>query len=100
MSKKKHRKGHKNDSDKLRYDLLPFDCLNEIIRVLMYGAGKYGDFDWQNVPDAKQRYFAALMRHLVTWWTGEKLDKESGLNHLAHACCCLFFLLWFERKGK
>lgn len=27
-------------------------------------------------------------------------DAESGEPHLAHAACCLLFLLWFERDGR
>jgi hypothetical protein len=27
---------------------------------------------------------------------GEKLDAETGKNHLAHAVCCLLFLLAFD----
>lgn len=92
--------GRKNDSEKLRWDLLPFDCLNEIIRALMHGANKYSDYGWQTVPNAKQRYFSALIRHVSAWWQGEKKDPESGLSHLAHAGCCLLFLMWFDRKEK
>ena len=36
----------------------------------------------------------ACHRHLQAWWSGERLDKESGLPHLAHAVCCLLFLMW------
>ena len=97
---KKLLQGRKFDSEKLRWDLLPFDCLNEIIRVLMHGANKYSDYGWQTVPNAKQRYFSALIRHVSAWWQGEKKDPESGLSHLAHAGCCLLFLMWFDRKEK
>jgi hypothetical protein len=53
-------------------------------------------YAWQKVPNAKERYFAALMRHLTAWWDGERADPESGLHHLAHAGCCLLFLIWFD----
>ena len=33
------------------------------------------------------------MRHLWAWKEGEQVDSESGKNHLAHAMCCLFFML-------
>ena len=30
---------------------------------------------------------------------GEQLDPESKLPHLAHAVCCLLFILWFEETN-
>ena len=95
------KKGVKYDSEKPRWDLLPWRPIREIVKVLTYGSIKYSDDNWQQVKPLKQRYFAALMRHLDAWWTdGETRDPESGLYHLAHAGCCLVFLLWSELKGK
>jgi len=37
------------------------------------------------------------LRHLTAWWAGEDLDPESGLHHLAHAACCLMFLLEYTQ---
>ncbi len=98
IEKKKILKGQKYDTGKLRWNLIPFDCLSEIIRVLMHGAKKYSEYGWKKVPRAKERYFSAAMRHLTSWWQGEKIDRESGLNHLAHAGCCLLFLMWHDKK--
>ena len=56
----------------------------------------YGPDNWRRVTDAKNRYFAAMVRHITAWWGGEKFDPESGLHHLAHAGCCLLFLMWFD----
>ena len=55
---------------------------------------KSGIDNWQQVDNAKERYFNACHRHLQAWWSGERLDSESGLPHLAHAVCCLLFLMW------
>lgn len=96
----KKNKGIKQDSKKLRWDLLPYKELGEIAGVLTHGANKYSDYGWQKLPNAKQRYFAAAIRHVTAWWQGEKNDQESGLSHLAHAGCCLLFLMWFDRKQK
>lgn len=90
--------GIKNDGEKLRYDLLPPEPIEEVVEVLTFGAKKYSDNNWQKVPDAKKRYYAALMRHLEAWRMGETHDAESDLSHLAHALCCLIFLSWFEIK--
>jgi hypothetical protein len=68
----------------------------EIVKVLEFGAKKYDVDNWQRVPQARTRYFDAAMRHLIAWREGESTDAESGLHHLAHAGCCVVFLLWFE----
>ena len=88
------KKGSKHDLDKPRWDLLPFKEVEEIVKVLTHGSKKYTDDGWKFVEKGKERYFAAALRHLSTWWLGEKCDKESGFSHLAHAICCLLFLMW------
>lgn len=86
----------KHDGGKDRWDLLPLTAAREVVRVLTYGANKYAPDAWKRVPEARERYYAATMRHLFAWRQGESRDAESGHLHLAHAACCLFFLLWFE----
>lgn len=85
--------GRKDDAGKLRYDLVPFAALDQIVDVLTFGANKYAPDNWRHVPDAETRYFAAALRHLSKWKQGENLDPESGKGHLAHAACCLLFLM-------
>lgn len=86
--------GEKFDTDKDRWDLLPWEAVRQIVLVLTYGAKKYDDNNWQLVDNKGNRYFAALLRHVIAWRSGEKNDSESGLSHLAHAACCILFLLW------
>ena len=88
--------GVKYDSEKLRYDLLPPECIREIVEILTLGAKKYEDENWKKVDNAKDRYYAALMRHLEAWREGEKIDRESGKRHLAHMASNAIFLLWFD----
>lgn len=38
----------------------------------------------------------AALRHITAWIEGEDKDWESGLSHLAHAICCLTFLLTYQ----
>lgn len=52
-----------------------------------------GGNNWRRVEGRRERYFAAAMRHLWAWWTGEERDAETGESHLAHAACCVLFLL-------
>jgi len=88
----------KNDSDKLRWSLLPLEPIQDIIRVLMHGSKKYSDDNWKLCKDPN-RYYDACVRHISAWRLGESCDKETGYSHLAHAGCCILFMLWFEIKG-
>ena len=88
--------GQKFDNDKLRFSLIPKGVLPQVIRVLEFGAKKYSEGNWQNVENARTRYFDAAHRHIDAWWAGESVDTETGESHLAHATCCLMFLLALE----
>ena len=93
--------GRKSDSEKTRWDLLQFDMLKEVAEVATFGAKKYAPDNWKKVPDPVDRYFSALMRHLVAWRMGEETDEETGFRHLAHACWNVLSLMWFtRRRGK
>lgn len=85
--------GQKFDSEKPRMDLIPPTAEHLLAEVLTHGAQKYAPNNWRKVPDAETRYIAAAMRHINAYRSGEHLDEESGLPHLAHAMCCLAFIL-------
>ncbi len=85
--------GKKYDSGKNRWELLPVSAVEQIVKVLNFGADRYGSDNWQGLENFDARYYAALQRHLVAWRRGEDVDPDSGLLHLAHAGCCLVFLL-------
>lgn len=95
--------GRKYDQGKLRWDLFPFEEAQDIVKVLMYGADKYGEDpdqpNWKKMVDGKRRYFAAAMRHMVAWKSGEENDPETGISHLAHAATNLMFMLYFKENG-
>ena len=90
--------GRKFDSEKPRWELLSLSLIRPVIRVLTNGSKKYADNNWKHVKGARGRYFSACMRHLDAYQDGEWLDKEDHEPHLAHAICCLFFLLWFGMR--
>lgn len=90
--------GVKHDSDKLPMDLIPPEVLEELAKVLQFGAGKYGAYNWAKGMKWS-RVFAALMRHMWAWWAGTKQDEETKLSHLSHALACLSFLIAYERRG-
>jgi len=90
--------GKKNDKGKLRMDLIPPEVEEALAEVLTHGAEKYDDRNWEK-GIKYSRVYAALRRHLLAWMKGEKIDSEWGLNHLAHAYCCLAFLLTYEMRN-
>jgi hypothetical protein len=90
--------GRKDDSGKTPWHLMPPDALNQIAQVLEFGANKYGDRNWEKGMHWS-RPFSALMRHMWAWWRGESRDPETGLSHLAHAGCCILFLLSYEGRA-
>ena len=90
----------KFDENKPMWHLLPFKQVGMIVDVLTFGAKKYAPNQWQSVPDGRNSYMSAALRHIAAWAEGENLDSESGLHHLAHAGCCLLFLLWIDENQK
>lgn len=80
------------------WHLMPWREVKEVAEVIDLGAKKYSPDNWKTVEP--ERYFSACMRHLVSWKCGEKNDSETGKNHLAHAICCLLFLMWSDNEKK
>lgn len=93
----------KADTGKLQWSLLPFAEVEEVVKVLMKGASKYSPDNWKKCDNTK-RYEDALMRHVVAYIKGDKIDNVSqggdGLPHLAHAICNCLFLMWFDNQQK
>lgn len=91
--------GIKYDDGKLRWELLPLREIKDVVDILTLGAKKYKDDNWKFVEPIS-RYIGAFFRHIYAWTQGEKFDKETGKNHLAHAICCLLFLLYHDNEEK
>lgn len=90
--------GWKDDGGKDPWHLMPWDAARGIVKVLAFGAGKYGDRNWERGM-SWSRCFSALIRHSTAWWQGEDRDAETGHSHLWHAGCCIMFLIAFEARG-
>ena len=90
--------GIKFDQDKIRMSLLPTRPLEDIAEVLTIGARKYDDNNWRK-GFKWTRVYDSLQRHLSDWKKGINIDKETSKKHLAHAGCCLLFLLEFSHSG-
>ena len=89
----------KFDGDKLPLHLLSTEAMNQTAAVLAFGAEKYAAHNWRK-GFVWSRPLAAAMRHITAFNAGEDRDPESGLSHLAHAACCIMFLLEFEKTHQ
>jgi hypothetical protein len=92
--------GRKYDTGKPDYTLLPWDAVEEVVRVLDFGAKKYARDNWKHVEGGEQRYLAAAFRHLAASARGEQCDSETSISHLAHAACCVLFALSLEKTHE
>jgi hypothetical protein len=77
MTIPQHKPGAKLDQEKVDMSLLELlsDALLEVCRVLDYGQSKYTRGGFLEVPDAKNRYTAAMIRHWLDECKGIKYDK-------------------------
>ena len=94
-SEKVQQAGKKDDSGKLRFDLIPEDALWEVARVYTIGASKYDPWNWQG-GIAYSRVVAALRRHLSKWLMGETLDQQDGQHHLSSVAWAALTLLHYD----
>lgn len=85
--------GRKFDQEKPMYNLIPVHAESEFVDVLTFGAKKYGPENWREVDNPQERYIAAAMRHIASYRMGDTHDHESGKHALAHAMCCLSFII-------
>ena len=89
--------GQKGRKDE-RYDLFPFDALDEVARVYAVGARKYEDDNWLRGYSWRLS-LGALLRHVARWACGEDRDPETGCLHLAHAAWHCLALITFYLRG-
>jgi hypothetical protein len=91
-------KGIKHDEDKLRWDLLPLEPIEDAIRVLMFGAKNYGKDNWKLIET--YRWYNAIRRHNSAWKKGQIYDEETGLPHMAHIIANAIFIHYQDQNEK
>lgn len=98
----------KFDAGKLDWSLMPWEAVEEVVKVLAFGAKKYNEagqgpqtWNWTKGPGlGKWRTLSAIFRHLTSYAKGQTYDEETGLNHLAHAACGILFLLHYHKNQE
>ena len=94
--------GAKLDAGKNRLGLVIggfANALQAVGAVGTFGANKYTDNGWREVPDGVERYTDALYRHLLADHAGETNDGESGILHAAHAAWNALAVLELKLAG-
>jgi hypothetical protein len=89
--------GAKYDGEKIQWDLLPFDALEEVARVYTLGAKKYAPRNWEK-GISYMRIVGALLRHLMARVMGETYDAENGQRHSASVVWNALTLLAYELR--
>lgn len=90
---------------KLRYSLLYYPAIEEMVKVLEHGAEKYAADNWK-LPMSKEDNLNSLQRHLKEMFTGNDFDDESGLSHAGHLMIRAMFYYYhlknnsFHDKGR
>lgn len=98
----------KLDDGKVDWTFLPFDALEEVVKVLEWAAsGKYARESWRYLRDDPRkgtvdgRALRSALRHIVADTNfNQPIDPETGLSHLAHAACQVLFAIAHRRMKK
>lgn len=88
----------KFDTEKVKPELIQPEFLEEMARILTFGASKYGLNNWKKCGDMS-RYRNAIMRHILAFHKGEMYDEES-LSHLGCIAVNAMFLYYFSKQPK
>jgi len=76
---------------KLEWSLVDFKSLEELVKVLEFGAKKYDRNNWKKGLFTRQ-ICESLLRHIFAFLDGEDNDPESKLPHTGHILANAMFL--------
>lgn len=91
--------GNRFNQGKLQWHLVDFKALEPMVKVLMYGAGKYAPDQWKNGLSLKETR-DSMIRHIVALASGERIDSESGETHIGHLLCNALFYSYLTEVDK
>lgn len=77
---------------KVPISTLPAEVIAEVGLAMLEGARKYRRHNYRVAGVRASVYYDATFRHLASWWEGEDIDPDSGLNHVTKAIAGLMVL--------
>lgn len=85
----------KRTDRKPRFDLIPFEFLEAVARVLSSGAVKSGPYNWKR---GQKDFFLDAWNHAFVHLQKFK-EGDASEDHLAHLDCNVAFMIWAVRNG-
>ena len=89
--------GLRFNEGKPRWSLVPQSALIPMVKVLEFGADKYGVGNWSKGLSIRETC-ESLKRHLDAFMEGEDTDPESGISHIGHIQCNALFISYMMKK--
>jgi len=92
----------KDDTNKLRLELIDPDFINGVGAVLTFGAAKYEANNWKKAKskENRERIKGAMLRHQTALMSGEIIDSDSGLHHAYHIATNAMFLAYHDLRDN
>ena len=86
---------------KVSLSKLPMAGIAHGAHAMMYGAAKYGPFNWRGNAVVASIYVDAILRHVAAWFDGgEEVASDSGVHHLGHIVANASILLDAMETGN
>ena len=86
---------------KVSISKLPMVGLIHGAHAMMYGASKYGPYNWRDNAVVASIYIDATMRHLAAWFDSkEEIAEDSHVHHLGHCLANMAILLDAMETGN
>ena len=90
--------GGEKGSKLARFSLIPREALWALAEHYGKGSMKYADRNWEKGYKWSLSQ-DALERHLNQWLLGEKIDRETGSNHMIAVAWHAFALYTFQQRA-
>jgi len=97
MSKNNEIKLSRYNNGKPKWSLIDFKSLVSLVKVLEFGATKYGKFNWTKGLLTTE-ICESMLRHIFAYLDGEDKDEESGLPIEGHIFCNAMFLSYMIKN--